>query len=114
MTKLSDKMLATLVDIHCEGTSHVGAAYPEDWTWIANNRRTLIALWNRGLVSFDIVAFLSPAGKKAIEHDRRTSGGIIPKCTENNPCCNKRNVYNGFGSDGPTSFTCPMGCMCHD
>lgn len=30
------------------------------------------------------------------------------------PCCGRAGEYNGFGSDGPTSFTCPSGCSCHD
>lgn len=29
-------------------------------------------------------------------------------------CCDRAGEYNGFGSDGPTSFTCPKGCPCHD
>lgn len=33
-----------------------------------------------------------------------------PKCT----CCARGDEYNGFGSDGPTSFTCPKHCPCHD
>ena len=31
-----------------------------------------------------------------------------------NPCCDRPGVYNGFGSDGPLSFTCPKHCSCHD
>lgn len=29
-------------------------------------------------------------------------------------CCERAGEYNGFGSDGPLSFTCPRGCACHD
>jgi hypothetical protein len=29
-------------------------------------------------------------------------------------CCSRAGEYNGFASDGPTSFTCPHGCSCHD
>jgi len=29
------------------------------------------------------------------------------------PCCDRRNEYNGFGS-GPLSFVCPKHCSCHD
>lgn len=29
-------------------------------------------------------------------------------------CCSRAGEYNGFGSDGPTSFTCPAACGCHD
>ena len=54
-----------------------------------------------------------------------TPGGILPgdpdqpkrefvECTEENPCCDRRNEYNGFGSDGPLKFTCPKHCSCHD
>lgn len=28
-------------------------------------------------------------------------------------CCEQAGEYNGFGS-GPTAFTCPKGCSCHD
>lgn len=29
-------------------------------------------------------------------------------------CCDQAGKYNGYGSDGPTIFTCPRGCSCHD
>lgn len=29
-------------------------------------------------------------------------------------CCPRAGEYNGFGSDGPTTFTCPGHCRCHD
>lgn len=35
------------------------------------------------------------------------------RCTEENPCCDRRNEYNGFAS-GPLSFVCPKNCSCHD
>lgn len=38
---------------------------------------------------------------------------ITSDCTEENPCCERRGEYNGFGS-GPTIFTCPNHCSCHD
>jgi len=34
-------------------------------------------------------------------------------CTEDNPCCERRGEYNGFGS-GPLKFLCPKHCPCHD
>lgn len=34
-------------------------------------------------------------------------------CTEKNPCCDRRNEYNGFAS-GPLKFVCPKHCSCHD
>lgn len=34
-------------------------------------------------------------------------------CTPENPCCDRRNEYNGFGS-GPLLFECPKHCPCHD
>ena len=30
------------------------------------------------------------------------------------PCCGRAGEYNGYGSDGPTIFTCPKNCGCHD
>ena len=36
-----------------------------------------------------------------------------PECTVENPCCDRRDEYNGFSS-GPLSFECPKHCMCHD
>ncbi|HEC72408.1 MAG: hypothetical protein ACTSW7_01520 [Candidatus Thorarchaeota archaeon] len=38
----------------------------------------------------------------------------IRKCTDKNPCCNRRNEYNGLSSDGPLKFVCPNHCSCHD
>lgn len=35
-------------------------------------------------------------------------------CSETNPCCDRRDEYNGFGSDGPPLFECPKRCGCHD
>lgn len=37
-----------------------------------------------------------------------------PACTEANPCCDRQNDYNGFGSDGPLKFVCLKHCPCHD
>jgi len=37
----------------------------------------------------------------------------VDECTPKNPCCDRRNEYNGFGS-GPLKFTCPKHCSCHD
>ncbi len=37
-----------------------------------------------------------------------------PECTEKQPCCDRRDEYNGFGSDGALIFTCPKHCPCHD
>jgi len=34
-------------------------------------------------------------------------------CTEENPCCDRRGEYNGYGS-GPLKFVCPKHCSCHD
>lgn len=36
------------------------------------------------------------------------------QCSPETPCCERRDEYNGFGSDGPTIFTCPKKCPCHD
>ena len=35
------------------------------------------------------------------------------ECTEENPCCDRRNEYNGYRS-GRTIFVCPRNCSCHD
>ncbi len=35
------------------------------------------------------------------------------ECSEENPCCDRRDEYNGFAS-GPLSFVCPKHCSCHD
>lgn len=37
----------------------------------------------------------------------------IDKCTPENPCCDRRGEYNGYGS-GTLKFTCPKHCNCHD
>lgn len=50
----------------------------------------------------------------SVRRDRSTvcpgfeTGGTGPKC------CDRAGEYNGFGSDGPTLFTCPKHCGCHD
>ena len=36
-----------------------------------------------------------------------------PECTTENPCCDRRDEYNGFAS-GPLIFECPKNCSCHD
>jgi hypothetical protein len=40
-------------------------------------------------------------------------GGQNKLCTEENPCCNRKGEYNGFGP-GPLNFVCPKHCPCHD
>ena len=45
-------------------------------------------------------------------------GDLIPEkkefvdCTEDNPCCDRRNEYNGYPEEH--KFTCPKHCSCHD
>jgi hypothetical protein len=34
--------------------------------------------------------------------------------TDKCECCDRGDEYNGFGSDGPTTFSCPKSCPCHD
>lgn len=36
-----------------------------------------------------------------------------PECTASNPCCDRRDEYNGYAS-GPLLFKCPKSCPCHD
>ncbi len=42
-------------------------------------------------------------------------GFFVPDlaCNESNPCCDRRDEYNGFAS-GPLKFVCPKSCSCHD
>ncbi len=35
------------------------------------------------------------------------------KCTDENPCCERRGEYNGYHS-GSLLFECPKHCSCHD
>jgi hypothetical protein len=43
--------------------------------------------------------------------DRRES----ETCTKENPCCERRNEYNGYPHEsGPAKFRCPKSCGCHD
>lgn len=44
---------------------------------------------------------------------RCNGSGLEPRCCAVTPCCDRRDEYNGFAS-GPTFFTCPIGCACHD
>jgi hypothetical protein len=41
---------------------------------------------------------------ECVGHDRGGTGR----------CCDRAGEYNGYGSDGPTTFTCPKQCSCHD
>jgi hypothetical protein len=60
-------------------------------------------------------------GKKPIDPD---PDGILKKFADSFDrllvkegecgCCDRVGEYNGFGSDGPTKFTCPNHCPCHD
>lgn len=46
--------------------------------------------------------------KPALECPGHERGGMLA------PCCDRAGEYNGYGSDGPRTFTCPKGCSCHD
>jgi hypothetical protein len=46
--------------------------------------------------------------KPGLECPGHGRGGLL------DPCCDRAGVYNGFGSDGPTTFDCPKSCSCHD
>ncbi len=35
-------------------------------------------------------------------------------CYPRKKCCARAGEYNSFASDGPTTFTCPKNCACHD
>lgn len=38
---------------------------------------------------------------------------LASTCNSDTPCCDRRDEYNGFAS-GPSIFTCPKRCTCHD
>ena len=40
--------------------------------------------------------------------------GLRPAFDSGAACCTRAGQYNGFGSDGPRSFVCPISCPCHD
>lgn len=46
----------------------------------------------------------APDPAECVGHERGGAG----------KCCERAGEYNGFGSDGPTIFTCPKSCSCHD
>ena len=54
------------------------------------------------------------------EHDEGEFRRILKECPghdrggQGEKCCERAGEYNGFGSDGPTKFTCPKHCSCHD
>ncbi len=54
----------------------------------------------------------APGGR--LPGDPQEEAREFVECTEENPCCGRRNEYNGFGSDGSLKFTCPKHCSCHD
>lgn len=47
------------------------------------------------------------------EDDGLAAMAIAVECSKDNPCCDRANEYNGFGS-GPLVFVCPKHCPCHD
>ncbi len=47
------------------------------------------------------------------QKEKEQTGEIKEECNAENPCCDRRNEYNGFAS-GPLSFVCPKHCSCHD
>lgn len=48
-----------------------------------------------------------PGWAKVLEHVN-----VLAGCARG--CCDRMGEYNGYGSDGPTTFTCPRSCACHD
>ena len=75
-------------------TSNSGGRYPI----IAKKLRELIA----ELVNDEALKTINPIARMK-----------IGECAEENPCCDRRNEYNGFAS-GPLKFVCPKNCSCHD
>ena len=80
---ISAKMHSALVAIGRAdgGSMFVAGAYPGepvrfyDGHSIDPQGRSLVALWQRGLITFDVVARLTPDGKKAIDGDTRITPG---------------------------------------
>lgn len=60
------------------------------------------------LVAFD------KAPESAPQPSSKTCRGFHPADTSSPACCDRAGDYNGFASDGPTIFTCPNSCACHD
>lgn len=56
-------------------------------------------------------AYAAAKGWPTIEEVRRHCPG---NGGHGEPCCPRAGEYNGFGSDGPLLFRCPVGCTCHD
>ena len=54
---------------------HIQTVQFYDSHFIEPQGRTLRALWDRGMVTFDVQARLTPDGRKAIEEDIRTRPG---------------------------------------
>lgn len=52
-------------------------------------------------------------GERVVGCARCGGSGQEKTCCASTPCCDRRDEYNGFAS-GPTTFTCPNGCACHD
>ena len=62
-------------------------------------------------IEAQVEVILGAIGRKPMPHSEASSP---LSCTDGAPCCDRRNEYNGFGSDGPLSFICPRDCPCHD
>ncbi len=81
MGKLSENMREALSFIARWRSVSVGSAYPGepvdflDFHAVKPQGRTLIALWKRGLVRFDVHVQLTSDGKQAIQEDIRTRPG---------------------------------------
>lgn len=65
---------------------------------------------NRRIPRASLISFCREHGlpTKELECPGHERGG------QGEPCCERAGEYNGFGSDGPTTFTCPHSCSCHD
>lgn len=62
--------------------------------------------WTRDRLGYDYCPECTEKKKRTCRGHRNGNTGP--------PCCKKAGKYNGYGSDGPTIFTCPKSCSCHD
>ena len=81
MNNMTTSMWAALVAVGRQGKAWVGGAYPNhnftlyDHHGIDLQGRSLIALWKRGLICFEVHARLTTEGKIALKDDIRMTPG---------------------------------------
>jgi len=91
---------------------------PEGWTEKKYEEGSCFVCADEGCQEEPICRICGCTREHACETEEGACHWVEPDlcsacCTEENPCCDRRNEYNGWGS-GLLKFVCPKHCSCHD